>query len=59
MHTKSSLFVCWWTFKWFPCLGYLTSAAMNIRGMCVFLNDSCAAGGQSHHNVITQWIMLK
>ena len=43
----------------FHVLAIVTSAAMNIRGMCIFLNYSCVAGGQSHHNLITWWIMLK
>ena len=33
-------FICWWSFKLFPCLGYCEQCCNEHRSSCIFLNDS-------------------
>ena len=33
-------FICWWTFRLFPCLGYCEECCYEHKGACIFLNDS-------------------
>ena len=36
--TTSSLFICWWTFRFFPCFGYGEYCSCEQLGACIFLN---------------------
>ena len=33
-------FICWWTFRWFPCLRDCEQCCYEPRGVCIFLKYS-------------------
>ena len=51
-------FICWWTFRLFPCLGYCDYCCSEHRGASIFLNkcffflDMCPGVGLLDHMIV-------
>ena len=55
------LFICWWTFRLLPCLGYYKYCCNDHQGACIFLNyfyflDVCPKVGLPDYKMVSSLV---